>query len=62
MKDAVHNTGDVYHVTGVDVYGKRFKIVTSNPFHAMGINLYRGSVWQLKGGKGPRRKIKEVWN
>ena len=57
-----HHNGDVYHVTGVDVYGKRFKIVTSNPMHALGINLWRGSVWQIKAGQKKRRKIKEVWN
>jgi len=41
-----------YHVTGVDVYGKRFKIVTDNAIHAFGINLFRGSVWEVdKNGK-----------
>ena len=53
----------IYHVTGVDVYGKRFKIVTDNrnsAIHAMYINLYRGSVWLVEDGK--RKLIKRVYN
>jgi len=49
-----------YVITGVDVRGKRFKITTSNYIHAMGINLYRGSVWKVEAGK--RRLIKRVFN
>lgn len=50
----------MYIITGVDVYGKRFRIKTSNYIHAMGINLYNGSVWLLKNGK--RTLIKRVVN
>ena len=38
----------MYKVTGVDRYGKRFKIETSNRMHAFGINLWRGSVWEFQ--------------
>lgn len=50
-----------YVVTGTDVYGRRFRIVTDNRVHAFGINLYRGSVW-LVGDDGRRRLIRRVWN
>ncbi len=49
-----------YHVTGVDRQGKRFRIETSNGMHAMMVNLWRGSVWQVTGGK--RKLIKRVYN
>ncbi len=39
---------EVYKVTGVDTYGKRFKIETNSRMHAFGINLFNGSVWQLQ--------------
>lgn len=51
---------NLYVVTGVDVYGKRFRFRTENKIHAMGINLYRGSVWIVTDGK--RKLIKRVWN
>ena len=51
----------MYHVTGVDVSGKRFKIVTNNAVKAFGINLYRGSVWFVSEGK-PRKLLKRVFN
>ncbi|MHA2377527.1 MAG: hypothetical protein ACXAB9_15345 [Candidatus Thorarchaeota archaeon] len=53
-------TYTVYHVTGVDVRGKRFKIVTGNYHHAMGINLWRGSVWEVRAGK--RKLMKRTYN
>lgn len=53
-----HMTGDAYHVTGKTVHGKRFKIVTENPHHALGINLWRGSVWLVREGK--RRLVKRA--
>jgi hypothetical protein len=55
-----HNKGDKYHVTGVCVDGKRFKRVTDNPHYALAINLYRGSVWQVRDGK--RKLLKRVFN
>lgn len=58
--ELIHQTGDRYHVTGVTVYGKRFRIETDNPYHALAINLYRGSVWLVRGGK--RRLIRRVYN
>jgi hypothetical protein len=51
----------IWHVTGVRVDGRRFKIVTRSYHHAMMINLYRGSVWQVMGN-GQRRLIKRVMN
>jgi hypothetical protein len=50
-----------FHVTGVDVYGKRFKIVSKHFQHAKGINLYRGSVW-LVNTDGRRKLLWRVWN
>jgi hypothetical protein len=51
----------LYHVTGIDTNGKRFKIETNNSMQAAGINLYRGSVWEVdKNGK--RKLVKRVWN
>jgi len=50
----------LYHVTGVDRSGKRFKIVTSNGMHAVCINIWRGSVWEVTNGK--RKLIKRVYN
>ena len=41
-----------YKVTGVTVDGKRFRIMTTNYMHAMGINLWRGTVWYRKDGGG----------
>ena len=54
------NSTQLYHVTGIDRYGKRFKIETTNPYYADGINLYRGSVWLVENGK--RTLIKRVYN
>ncbi len=50
----------MYKVTGVDRSGRRFKIETDNTLHAMGINLWRGSVWRNENGKW--KLIKRVWN
>lgn len=50
-----------YHVTGVDVYGKRFKLVYSNFIQATCINLYRGSLWGVKAD-GTRKLLKQVFN
>ena len=51
---------DHWLVTGVDRRGKRFRIVTTSVRYAFGINLWRGSVWLVKGGK--RKLIRRVWN
>jgi len=50
-----------YHVTGVLIDGRRFKTVTGNFYHAMGINLWRGSVWGVKPD-GSRKLLKRVRN
>lgn len=56
-----HQKGDKYHVTGRLVNGKRFKpIITDSPHYALAINLYQGSVWQVRDGK--RKLIKRVFN
>ena len=56
-----HETGDKYHVTGVDRDGKRFKpMVYDNYHYASAINLWRGSVWLVRNGK--RHLVKRVWN
>ena len=51
-----------YEVTGVDVYGKRFKKVYLDPRWAFGINLWRGSVWERDVATGKRRLLKRVDN
>jgi hypothetical protein len=55
-----HKLGDTYHVTGTDTRGKRFRIVTSNPHHALGINLWRGTVWHVRDGR--RTSVRRVEN
>jgi hypothetical protein len=52
----------MYEVTGVDVYGKRFKLVYTSYMMAMCINLWRGSVWERSCATSPRKLIKRVWN
>mgnify|MGYP003637360261 CR=1 FL=1 len=59
IKDKKPESGR-YIVTGLDARGKRFSIHTDNYMHAMGYNLYRGTVWELKNGK--RKRIKSVYN
>ena len=50
-----------YHVTGTLVNGRRFKTIkTTNVHHAFGINLWNGSVWQVRNGK--RMLVKRVSN
>jgi len=49
-----------YIITVIDREGKRFKTVTSNFYHAMGINLWWGTVWQEVNGK--RKMLKRVFN
>lgn len=59
-----HNTGDRYKATGV-LYNSetRFKPIHSdNPSYILSINLWRGSIWQQKGGNGPWKRIKQVYN
>jgi hypothetical protein len=51
----------VYQVTGVDRSGRRFKVTTTNAIHASGINLYRGTVWQVLPS-GRRKVLRRVWN
>jgi len=50
-----------YHVTGVDVYGKRFKLIYQNWVQANGINLVNGSVWAVDTN-GKRGLVKRVKN
>ena len=58
------NTADVtYRVTRILTNGRRFKAIVTNSYHyAMGINLYRGSVWEKTATGGKWRLIKRVWN
>ena len=62
LADIQQNTGEhTYKVTGVTVHGKRFKIETNNRMHALGINLWCGSVWQYTE-ENKWRLIKRVYN
>ena len=49
-----------YAVTGIDRAGKRFSMTFDNYIHAMGINLWQGTVWMVSNGK--RKLIKRVYN
>ena len=55
-----HTAGDRYQVTGITVYGQRFRIETTNPFHALGINIFRGTLWLVRNNK--RTILKRVHN
>lgn len=48
-----------YVVTGTTVQGKRFRLVYPTVFWAMGINLWKGSVWGIKEN-GERKLLKRV--
>ena len=50
----------IYHITGIDCAGKRFKIITRNYIHAMAINVYRGTKWKVVNGK--RKVMCRVYN
>ena len=49
-----------YKITGVDRNGKRFRLFTSSYMHAMGINLWSGSVWMRSEPHQKWRLIKRV--
>jgi len=49
-----------YKITGIDVRGKRFRIFTNSSIHALGINLWNGTVWERNGDSW--KVIKRVWN
>lgn len=51
-----------YQVTGSEFHGRRFRITTTNPHHAMGINLWHGSVWGIRKDNGKRQLLKRVVN
>ena len=51
----------MYIVTGVDVYGKRFRMGFASEQMAMGINLWNGSVW-WESESGKRTLLKRVYN
>lgn len=56
-----HMVGDTYVVTGyIFNTTRKFRKCYSNPHMAMGINLWRGRVWQVRNGK--RKLVKEVYN
>lgn len=55
-----HQKGDAYVITGVDCAGRRFTRHTDNPHYAMGFNVWRGTLWQVRGGK--RRRVHRWWN
>ncbi len=63
VQHTLHTMSDYcYVVTGVDVYGKRFKLVYTNYIHANCINLYRGSLWEEHRATGKRKLLKRVYN
>jgi hypothetical protein len=51
-----------YKVTGIYPNGRRFSPIRTNSYgYAMGINLWRGSVWK-RTDQGKWNKIKDVFN
>tara|TARA_B100000676_G_C17501766_1_gene543522 strand:- start:85 stop:444 length:360 start_codon:yes stop_codon:yes gene_type:complete len=60
LKMVYEREQDTYEVTGVDRSGRRFKQAYKSKFFAMGVNLWRGSVWHVRDGK--RKLIKRVTN
>lgn len=42
---------DRFIITGRQVCGRRFRIITTNPRHAFGINLWNGSIWLERDGR-----------
>jgi hypothetical protein len=34
-----------YLITGIDIYGKRFRIITDSYLYALGINVWKGTKW-----------------
>ena len=51
-----------FHVTGVDVRGRRFKKKVFQSFYAASmINLWKGSVWGVLEN-GRRKLLKRVYN
>ena len=56
-----HKPGDRYILTGVLYQSKkRFRLTTENPRYALGVNLWRGSLWQEREGK--RTLLRRVSN
>lgn len=49
-----------YIVTGVTRTGHRFRVETESLIHALGINLWKGTVWEIV--EGHRKKIRTVSN
>ena len=50
-----------YEVTGKDRNGNRFKCSTTNPTHALGINVWQGTVWAVMSD-GSRKVVRRVHN
>jgi hypothetical protein len=59
--DFYHQNGDTYLVTGL-LYNSTIKFSNryTVPEQALGINLWRGRVWQIRAGK--RTLVKRVTN
>ena len=51
-----------YVVTGMTVYGRRFKKATAIAAHAFGINLWNGSIWGIRKDNGKRELLRRVMN
>lgn len=42
---------DHFLIIGNRVCGKKFRIVTTSPIQAFGINLFDGNIWLVRNGK-----------
>lgn len=50
--------GDKYVITGVELDGKRFRVVSSSWNYIKGVNAVRGTRWLMRNGK--KWKIQSV--
>jgi len=49
-----------YVITGIDKSGKRFKIESANYHYIAYINVWKGTLWGIKGNK--KRKRLRIYN
>jgi hypothetical protein len=59
MAKYIKINGPMFIITGVDRTGRRFKMTSNNEIQAMGINLWKGSVWKVIPG-AIRKLLKRV--
>ena len=51
MVELTHKPGDVYLIIGTNRRGKRYRLETENPYYALGHNMYRATLYRVRGTK-----------